>query len=324
MSKTRWLVVVAALLSVGAGRPQDALVRARQLYNQRQYDAAIVAAMEARRRPELADAAGLVVARARLERYRLNSDAADLEEARDALRAIDPGRLTIRDRGEWVVGLGELLFLDGAYGAAAETLDAGLGLTSGADPASRDRVISWWAIAVDHQAQAADDTRRRFLYGRLLERMEAILRSEPAPAAAYWLAVAAAGTGDVDRAWDAAIAAWLRAPAAGADAASVRVDSRSPRAGMAGAGARTTRASWRRGQPSGRPARGMGRDQEGLAAAVGSSGVSRGARRAAMVAALPASCSAYDTFSALSASAAWRTNRLAVSYSVFDSALSAR
>ncbi len=218
------MVVVAALLTTAAAS-QNALVRARQLYNQLQYDAAIAAAQEARRRPDLADAAGVVLARAHLERYRHTNDAADLMVARDTLAQIDPGRLSPRDRSEWVMGLGEFLYFDGRYGAAAETFDAVLGHIGAADPASRDRVLHWWALAVDRQAHAAADAERRRLYARMLDRMEAVLRANSESAAApYWLAVAAAGIDDLDRAWDAAVAAWVRAPMTGARSASLRAD----------------------------------------------------------------------------------------------------
>jgi hypothetical protein len=225
MLMSRWPIVIAALVCLGAGEAQDAIVRARQLYNRGQYDAAIAAAIDARRRPEQADAAGVVLARAYLERYRQGTVAADLGAAREILKAIEPGRLIPRDRGEWVVGLGELLYFDGEYGAAAELFDAAMGYVGTSDAESRERVTYWWALAVDRQAQAAEDGRRRSLYKRLLDRMESILRSEPSSAAAsYWLAVGAAGTDDLDRAWDAAVAAWVRASATGKAGDSLRDD----------------------------------------------------------------------------------------------------
>ena len=55
--------------------------------------------------------------------------------------------------------------------------------------------------------------------------MEAELREDPAsPVANYWLAVAARGIGDVDRAWDAAVAAWVRSTLRPETAESLRVD----------------------------------------------------------------------------------------------------
>jgi hypothetical protein len=45
------------------------------------------------------------------------------------------------------------------------------------------------------------------------------LRRDPGNAPAnYWLAVAARAAGDADMAWDAAVAAWVRAPLSGASA----------------------------------------------------------------------------------------------------------
>ena len=225
MSQVRSLVVCVALLTMGAASGQDALVRARQLYNQRDYDSAIAAAKDARRRAEAADAAGVVLARAHLERYRRGVDAADLAIARATLAEINTARLSPRDRGEWTGGIGELLFFDGRYGAAAETFDAASGYAAALDVEARERITGWWATAVERQTRGAADERRRELYGRILSRMEAVLRSTPESAAAsYWLAVAAAGTDDLDRAWDAAVSGWMRAPAAGSRAATLRAD----------------------------------------------------------------------------------------------------
>ncbi len=117
-------LLIAALLALGAA-PQNPLVRARELYNQHQYDAAIAAAREARAIPELADAAAVVLGRAHLERYRGASDEADLAAARESLVAVDTSRLSARDRLELLVGLGALLYFEGHYGAAAELFGVG-------------------------------------------------------------------------------------------------------------------------------------------------------------------------------------------------------
>lgn len=217
-------MVLAVLVSVGAASGEDALVRARQFYNERRWDAAIDAAAQARRRPELAPSADVVIGRARLERYRERQDAADLVAARATLAGVDPVRLALRDRGEWMVGMGEILFVDRMYGAAAETFDAALGYVRAGDADTRDRVLAWWAMAVDRQAQAADPSRRRSLYERMRDRLETTVRGEPVPSAGYWLAVAVFGAGDADRASDAAMAAWVVAGTVGARAAAIRED----------------------------------------------------------------------------------------------------
>ena len=55
--------------------------------------------------------------------------------------------------------------------------------------------------------------------------MEAELRQDPANTVAnYWLAVAARGVGDVDRAWNAAIAAWVRSTLKPEAAETLRTD----------------------------------------------------------------------------------------------------
>src|SRR5439155_8460231 len=116
-------------LIAAAARPafaDDPLARARSLYNQKQFEAAVTAAEQARATPAHADAADLVAARAYLERYRASLASNDLTNARDRLRRIDPQRFAARERSEYVVGLGETLFFDGAFGAAATIFDTAL------------------------------------------------------------------------------------------------------------------------------------------------------------------------------------------------------
>jgi hypothetical protein len=224
MSMKRAIFAVAALAVMGA-TPQDALTRARQLYNQQQYDAAIVAASEARQRPGFADAAALVLARAHLERYRGASDAADLAAARTSLVAIDASRLQPRDRFDLLIGLGELLYFEGHFGAAGEMFGAALGPAASAGAVNREYILDWWAAALDREAQASGDAERRRIYARLLERVEpAAAGDQPSAAALYWVAAAAAGMDDFGRAWHAAIAAWIRAPLAAGPQSSLRAD----------------------------------------------------------------------------------------------------
>jgi hypothetical protein len=72
-------------------------------------------------------------------------------------------------------------------------------------------LIEWWASALDQQAQLGPDTERRPLYLRILARAEDELRrDDQSPVAAYWLAAAAFGLDDLDRAWAAAEAGWMR------------------------------------------------------------------------------------------------------------------
>ncbi|MEW5982760.1 MAG: hypothetical protein AB1806_10375 [Acidobacteriota bacterium] len=225
MSQVQPWIAVLALATTTAAAPQDSLVKARQAYNRLDFDRAIAEAERARQRPELTDAAGVVLARALLERHRQGSRESDLTAAREALAQVDPGRLTPRDRGEWTIGLGESLYLSGAYGAAADIFDTAMALIPALESGPRDRLVRWWALAIDQEARQAQGAGRQRHYARMLERMESVLRSSPeSTAAAYWLVVAAVGLGDARRAWDAAVAAWVRAPLAGERTEAVRAD----------------------------------------------------------------------------------------------------
>jgi hypothetical protein len=73
-------------------------------------------------------------------------------------------------------------------------------------------LLDWWATAIDREMQAATGERRTRLAGEIAARMEEELRRDPGSVPGnYWLAVAARGSGDVQAAWDAAVAAWVRA-----------------------------------------------------------------------------------------------------------------
>lgn len=220
-------VLALVLVASGSARADEpvTLARARTLYNAGDYDGAIAAAEEARRLPAAAPAAAVVLARAHLERYRQRADPADLSSARDALRAVDPGSLLPRDRVELLVALGQSLFLSEAFGAAAELFDTALVHAPAASPRARMLLLDWWASALDREALSRPLDRRPPVFQRIVERMEAELRVDPGCApASYWLAVAARGTGDLDRAWNAAIAGWVRAAFHPDTAESVRAD----------------------------------------------------------------------------------------------------
>ena len=204
-------VLLLALSSVAA-RPSDQLATARRLYNQGQYDQALTAAHEAEADPATLSSARLVIGRIRLERYRRTADGADLADARAALRSIDPRALEPRERTELQVGLAEILYLDDRFGAAAEMLEPVLGGTSVLGPDAHDRALDWWATSLDRQAQVLAPADRRPVYRRITDVMENELRRDSASSVAnYWIAAAARGAGDLDRAMAAASAAWVRA-----------------------------------------------------------------------------------------------------------------
>jgi hypothetical protein len=209
----------------------DPLARARALYNQRQFDAAVSAADQARLVPARADGADLVAARAYLERFRASEASDDLTHARERLRRLDPQKLLPRERTEYIVGLGEALFFDGAFGASANVFDSVLLSAPPSAPAgardldARERVLDWWATAVDREAKPRPEIERQTSYHRIRERMDEEIAARPASAtAAYWLAAAAQAQGDLQAAWSAAQAGWVRAPLGTDRGAALRAD----------------------------------------------------------------------------------------------------
>lgn len=213
-------VLLAGSLTVhGAGRVTDA----RKLYNQELYELAIKAASEARAAGESTDEASVVFARAHLERFRQTRDLHNLTEAREALRAVDVTKLPPVARSEFTLALGQWLFLADKYRAAAELFESAAGKDD-LGPAAHDRVLDWWATAIDQVAQE-DPLHRSALYERIIDRMEDELRVDPgSTAAGYWLAAASRSIGDPDRAWHAAIAGYLRARIASDGGVALRAD----------------------------------------------------------------------------------------------------
>ncbi|HEX6164574.1 MAG TPA: hypothetical protein VFZ31_14485 [Vicinamibacterales bacterium] len=216
------LVLVAAL-SVSAQRAE--LARARSLYNQRQFDAAIEAAAVAQKTPATADSATVVLARAHLERYRERADPGDLSAARTALGTVRVSNLDTRDHVDFLMALGEALFFEDDYGAAATLFESGIehAIAQGTDTA--EAMLEWWGSAVERYADSLDRGARIETFKRFRERMSRELARNPgSAAAAYFLAVAARGSGEPLDAWNAAIAGWVRARLAGSRSAALRAD----------------------------------------------------------------------------------------------------
>lgn len=202
------------------GRTADA----RRYYNQGFYELAIRASVEARQAGESVDEASLIFARAHLERFRQTRDAHNLTEAQEALRTLDATRLSPGAQTEFTLALGQWLFMDGKARAAAELFDAASGKVDSLGPVARDRVLDWWATAIDQEAQTSPP-HRAALYQRIIDRMEGELRLHPgSTAAGYWLAAAARSIGDTDRAWHAALAGYLRARVAADRGVALRED----------------------------------------------------------------------------------------------------
>ena len=191
---------------------KDPIARARTFYNQGHFDAAIAAADQARTSPPRADSADLIAARSYLERFRESAVADDLTNARDRLRRLDPQRLGTSERAEFLIGVGETLFFDEAFGAAADVFASVLARDGTLPADARERVLDWWASALDRDARPRSDLERQGVYQRIRDRMSDELAGHPgSAAAAYWRAAAARGQGDLQGAWDAAEAGWVRA-----------------------------------------------------------------------------------------------------------------
>jgi len=225
MTRIQTVLALVVLLPYAAAAAEPAaLARARALYNSGSYDAAIDAATSARIDPKAEDAAALVLARAHLERFRSGGAAADLAAARTALGVVRITALSERDQLDLLIGLGQTLYLGESYGSAADVFDSALGRATTLGARDRAKLLDWWATALDRHAQARTPDRRGPAFSRVVERMEEELRQEPGSVIAnYWLVVAARGAGDLDRAWDAAIAGWVRA-ALGSDTPGLRAE----------------------------------------------------------------------------------------------------
>lgn len=219
-----WTLCLAPWVAV-AQPASDALDRARRLYNAGSYDEAIEAARPLTTRAGSEEAAQLLIGRALLERHRASAVPEDLAEARQALRQVDPTALSDRHKVDLVVGLGEALYLDGDYRAAAALLGSAMGQAVWLSPAGREQLADWWSTAMDRYAQTRPPEDRTPIYVEIEQRMAAHLGQYPdSSAAPYWSAAAALARGDLELAWDLAVAAWVRAPMTPDRGAALRAD----------------------------------------------------------------------------------------------------
>jgi hypothetical protein len=221
------LTAAILLLSmlVGQAVAADPLAEARRLYNQAQYEQAEKLARDVAVMPGRADAAHIVIGRIRLERFRQSANPQDLVQAREALRRVDATALDPIERVELMIGLAEALYLEQRYGAAAELFESVRQRSSLLGPAAHERVLDWWATALDRHVQGRSPEERMAVYTRILDRMEEEIAEHPgSTAAGYWIAAAARHVGDSERAWSAALAGWLRASLADDRGAALRAD----------------------------------------------------------------------------------------------------
>ena len=116
-----------------------------------------------------------------------------------------------RDQVDLTIGMGQILYLGENFGAAADLFQNALSRGSLLGARDRMMLLDWWATALDRDAQSRPVDRRRVVFERIAARMEEELRQDPGSwVANYWQAVALRGTGDIEGAWSAAVAAWVR------------------------------------------------------------------------------------------------------------------
>jgi hypothetical protein len=215
--------LVGLVWTVPAGA-QGSLDFPRQLYNQGRYDQAITAAARLRT-TVLVDGANLILGRSHLERFRRSADEAELVAARAALRDINPAHLGSQDRIDYLVGLGESLYLGESYGPAAELFDGALDRSRELGPRAVERVFDWWATSLDRQVQSDTAEDHEAVYTSIRDRARAELgRSPGSSAATYWLVVSLRYLGELTKAWDSAVAGWVRAPLGDDQGKALRAD----------------------------------------------------------------------------------------------------
>ena len=210
-------IVAAACLTALAATPQPAaaqndLERARTLYNSGRFDESIAAATAAASKPGAATSAKLIVARARLERFRQQGDPQELTSARAELMSLKPGSLAPQEAIEWQIGVGTALFLEEQLGPAAEMFQMLLpAARSRLTPDEFQKLLDWWGTATARLAESLTGAARRRAYDRLRSDARSELERSPfSRAATYWTVVASRGAGDLDAAWNSAITGWIR------------------------------------------------------------------------------------------------------------------
>ena len=219
------IVGLTGTFAATPARAADPLAEARRLYNLGQYDGAAKMAREAIKLTATAESARLVLGRVYLERYRQSADQEDKVHAREALRAVNSQGLDRRERAELIIGQGEALYLDDQFGAAVELFERALDGAEPLGPGARERLIDWWATAVDRLALTRPRDQREPVYARVISRMEKELAADPSSGpASYWLAAASRGAGNLDRALHAAMAGWVTASLGKDHGAALRAD----------------------------------------------------------------------------------------------------
>ena len=207
------MVGALLLVSPGLAAAQNDLARARAFYNEGHFDEAISAATNAGRRPASAASATLIIARSRLERFRRLGDPQDLATARTELVSLNPRTLAPQEAIDWQIGVGTALFLENQIGPASEMFNSILQVARTLLSATEyDKLLEWWGATLSRLAEGMTGDGRRHAYARLHAVTKLELDRNPlSRPATYWTVVSSRGTGDLEAAWGAAVAGWIRA-----------------------------------------------------------------------------------------------------------------
>ena len=202
--------------------------RARLLYNQGQFEAAVTAAEQARLTPARADAADLVAARALSRALSRQRGAPTISiNARERLRRIDPQRFpAARARSSTSSASARRCFSTARSARRPTVFDS-----VAAEP-RRDRAAmrasacstGGRARSIATRGRGPRSSGRRSTSGSASAWKRSSRRIRRSGTAAYWLAAAARAQGDLQAAWDAAQAGWVRAPLAADRGAALRAD----------------------------------------------------------------------------------------------------
>ena len=212
----QWFAVAAfsafALISASPAAAQSDLERARVFYNAGQFDESISAATSASTKAAAANSAKLIIARARLERFRKLGDKEELATARADLMALKPATLAPQESIEWQIGVATALFLEDQLGPASEMFTTLLPLARARLTTEEfQKLLDWTGIALSRLAETLTGNARKHTYEKLRADARTELERNPfSLAATYWTVVSSRGVDELDAAWDAAITGWIR------------------------------------------------------------------------------------------------------------------
>ena len=134
--------------------------------------------------------------------------------------------LDTRDHVDFLMALGEALFFEDDYGAAATLFESGIDGAIAQGTETGEAMLEWWGSAVERHADALerDGAHHRVRAAARSDGARAVAQSRHRPPPRIGSSSARAAAATPIEAWDAAIAGWVRARLAGARSATLRAD----------------------------------------------------------------------------------------------------